>query len=514
MSVKTNSPVLAHIDDLNSRGDYEGIIKYVEGLEPEAKTADVISELARAYNNFAQAGEIQPLERALQLLDSIAPSDRDNHYWHFRRAYSLYFLDRITESLEHWNKALEYKPEDEDTKQFIQWSHEQLNTLTFYHPFRERIADVWRQFCESESHLRQLCSDGPLSTQLAQEEIEKILHPVASDKWFIELSQETDKIHLTISPKGWRMTAFPLREFLRHAPESLTKHWCFEFGFQPVDSPHVLEAHAGKRLLRASELTVVPQKEEGGTYRLVFSGPELTAIDEDELPGLFTALEWMVQKTIGESVQSQWFSDLGIYRDDPTEEGFALPDLLRYVRECVPAANGFTMDDFLNQDTEILREPDQDPDCDLLFDATKLVMRCPALHNGYNQNDTQCMIELERQGITAGIVFFTVAPDVSEADKSQLREALMSFLQDPERKDAFLCTGFGSALRYEYVEGLFWDSKIIFDQLLQWFKSQPKIRHAAFHSFLRTCGSGIFKSPDLEETRHDEGTDTSEGVDT
>lgn len=335
----TPSSLMAHINDLNERDDYEGIIKFIEALSPEEQTADVIGQLARAYNNLAKAGEVEPLEKALRLLDSIAPSDRENHYWHFRRAYSLFFLDRITESLDHWQKALEYKPDDEDTKEFIQLSKKQLNALTFYHPFRERIVDAWRQFSESESHLRELCNDGPLTTQLALEEIEKIFHPVASDKWYVELSQEVDKIHLTISPKGWRLTAFPLREFLRHVPASLTNHWRFEFGFQPVDSPHILEAHVGKRVLRASELTVVPKKEEGGTYRLVFTGPELAAIDEDELPGIFAALEWMVQKTLGESVQSQWFSDLGIYRDEPTEEGLALPDLVRYVRECIPGAN-------------------------------------------------------------------------------------------------------------------------------------------------------------------------------
>lgn len=508
----TPSSLMAHINDLNERDDYEGIIKFIEALSPEEQTADVIGQLARAYNNLAKAGEVEPLEKALRLLDSIAPSDRENHYWHFRRAYSLFFLDRITESLDHWQKALEYKPDDEDTKEFIQLSKKQLNALTFYHPFRERIVDVWRQFSESESHLRELCNGGPLTTQLAQEEIEKIFHPVASDKWYVELSQEVDKIHLTISPKGWRLTAFPLREFLRHVPASLTNHWRFEFGFQPVDSPHILEAHVGKRVLRASELTVVPKKEEGGTYRLVFSGPELAAIDEDEPPGLFSALEWMVQKTVGESVQSQWLSGLGIYRDDQTEEGLALPDLSRYVRECIPAANNFTMDDFLNLDIEVLREPDQDPECDLLFDAIKLVMRCPALHNGYNENDAQCMIELERQGINAGIVFFTVAPDVAEEDKTKLREALATFLQDPERQNAFLFTGFGSALRYEYVEGLFWDSKIIFDQLLEWFQSQPSIQLAAFHSFLRTSGSGIFKSPDQDETETSDSSDTSEEV--
>lgn len=241
----TPSSLMAHINDLNERDDYEGIIKFIEALSPEEQTADVIGQLARAYNNLAKAGEVEPLEKALRLLDSIAPSDRENHYWHFRRAYSLFFLDRITESLDHWQKALEYKPDDEDTKEFIQLSKKQLNALTFYHPFRERIVDAWRQFSESESHLRELCNDGPLTTQLALEEIEKIFHPVASDKWYVELSQEVDKIHLTISPKGWRLTAFPLREFLRHVPASLMNHWRFEFGFQPVDSPHILEAHGG-----------------------------------------------------------------------------------------------------------------------------------------------------------------------------------------------------------------------------------------------------------------------------
>ena len=114
MGAKTSS-LMAHINDLNDRGDYEGIIKFIEALTPEEQTSDMVSQLARAYNNLAQAGETQPLEKALQLLDSIEPDERNNHYWHFRRAYSLYYLDRVTESLEHWEKALEYKPEDEDT---------------------------------------------------------------------------------------------------------------------------------------------------------------------------------------------------------------------------------------------------------------------------------------------------------------------------------------------------------------------------------------------------------------
>ena len=61
----TPSSLMAHINDLNERDDYEGIIKFIEALSPEEQTADVIGQLARAYNNLAKAGEVEPLERTI-----------------------------------------------------------------------------------------------------------------------------------------------------------------------------------------------------------------------------------------------------------------------------------------------------------------------------------------------------------------------------------------------------------------------------------------------------------------
>jgi hypothetical protein len=54
MGAKTSS-LMAHINDFNDRGDYEGIIKFIEALTPEEQTSDMVSQLARAYNNLAQA---------------------------------------------------------------------------------------------------------------------------------------------------------------------------------------------------------------------------------------------------------------------------------------------------------------------------------------------------------------------------------------------------------------------------------------------------------------------------
>ena len=54
MSEKTSS-LMTHIKDLNDRGDYEGIIKFIEALPRDDQTADVVSQLARAYSRRSGA---------------------------------------------------------------------------------------------------------------------------------------------------------------------------------------------------------------------------------------------------------------------------------------------------------------------------------------------------------------------------------------------------------------------------------------------------------------------------
>ena len=40
-----------------------------------------------------------------------------DHYWNFRMGYSYYYLDQEGRALRYFEKALEARPDDEDTKQ-------------------------------------------------------------------------------------------------------------------------------------------------------------------------------------------------------------------------------------------------------------------------------------------------------------------------------------------------------------------------------------------------------------
>lgn len=101
--------------------------KIIDALEKiEDRTPEMDSELARAYNNLAVMEDdtdsedaIKYLRRALELLLPHADKFSDDHLWNFRVGYSFYYLNQNSEALKYFEKALESRPDDEDTLQFI-----------------------------------------------------------------------------------------------------------------------------------------------------------------------------------------------------------------------------------------------------------------------------------------------------------------------------------------------------------------------------------------------------------
>ena len=115
---------LSLLNKWNQDNEYQKIIDCLETLS-NTQTLDYIltCQLARAYNNIAdpdkEEGKSQ-LERAEELLRSVADEGRNDPLWHYRLGYSLFYLDREQEALECFERVLELDPSDEDTRNFIQ----------------------------------------------------------------------------------------------------------------------------------------------------------------------------------------------------------------------------------------------------------------------------------------------------------------------------------------------------------------------------------------------------------
>ena len=522
----TTSPELtARIAELNEASEYDEIIRLIESTPGYENDPVLVGELARAYNNAAEAGDTAPLEKAIALLDTVDEKDRENHYWHYRRAYALFYLDRVIESLPHWEKALEYRPGDEDTLDFIRMSKNELVAEQFFHPFRERVETIAEEFAKIETELYDTAVLGELGRETALARIRALFAPVANSKWLFELSEEKSegqggkpRMKLTLSPCGWFMTAFPMRECLKCLAAKVNARWSFVLGIEPLHDPESLMRlvrDAGKRTLHGSDLRVVPQRLEDGTWRLGFFGDDLLGVTEEEAPELFEALEWFVRKSVGEAAQIRWFSLMNLYRRTPDETGVPYAEFADFLRECVPEAQTFSMEDLLSQETVVDRRPDREPDCDVLLDAFHFETGCAPLHNGYGAADRDNMIELERQGITAGVFMIRLVPDASEKEKAAARAALEAHLREALPGESVLVTGRGSALRYEYVECFAWESGPVVAAAHDHVQSDPRIAWAAFHSFLREAGTLILKdlesAPESAEDGAEEGAD--EGTD-
>ena len=99
----------------------------LEAIPAQERTPEMDSELARAYNNLADHSKPEGrklLKKAIALLEPHEEYFAGDHYWNYRIGYSYFYLDQEGRALRYFEKALEALPDDEDTKQFIEWCRE------------------------------------------------------------------------------------------------------------------------------------------------------------------------------------------------------------------------------------------------------------------------------------------------------------------------------------------------------------------------------------------------------
>ena len=138
------------------------IIDALEAIPAEERTPEMDSELARAYNNLADPHKPtckEMLKKALALLKPHEEYFEDDYYWNFRMGYSYFYLDQEGRALRYFEKALEVRPGDDDTKEFIDRCKQGISLPQFWECFRERTENWWETFAEMEAELRQMMDE-------------------------------------------------------------------------------------------------------------------------------------------------------------------------------------------------------------------------------------------------------------------------------------------------------------------------------------------------------------------
>ena len=152
--------ILKQCQKWHENNEHHKIIEALEGIEE--RTPEMDSQLARAYNNEADHRTLEGramLKKAIALLKPHEEYFEGDYYWNFRMGYSYYYLDQEGRALRYFEKALEARPDDEDTMQLIDGCKKGISLPQFSECFRERTESTWKDFAQQEAQLRRMMDE-------------------------------------------------------------------------------------------------------------------------------------------------------------------------------------------------------------------------------------------------------------------------------------------------------------------------------------------------------------------
>ena len=503
---KQNMDILEQCQKWNENSEYQKIIDALESISAEARTPEMDSELARAYNNLAdphKPGYKEMLKKALALLQPHEEYFEGDHCWNFRMGYSYFYLDQEGRALRYFERALEARPGDEDTMELIDWCKKGISLPRFSECFREQTENWWETFAEMEAQLRQMMDDDKDHTRGAEivAQMEGALNQVFDEISF-EMGFNGEKHELILTPEGDKVKLFELLYFQKHAPKEVLEHWNILVGRQPLQN-------IGLRTEDGWDISgddVQIWLEEQGENSL-----DISAYCEKLLPMLQEAegrvwwvLTTLTDQVLGEIPHMRYIDDFDVLEEPKAEPSFLLSQLPDKLKE--KGANLSTDPEaYLESYLGYEMEPNEDPDANWRLDVMAGSTSCVPLINGYLNGDNDFMDDLHADGAVAG--FFCYPLDTLREEEGtekifDFRDKLEEVFTIGDGPEVLTLTGGATGLYCGYVDFIAWDIRAALQMAKEFFEDSD-IPWASFHTFRREAGTVALKKPSEEEPENE-----------
>ena len=495
------------------------IIDALEAIPAEERTPEMDSELARAYNNLADPHKPtckEMLKKALALLKPHEEYFEDDYYWNFRMGYSYFYLDQEGRALRYFEKALEVRPGDDDTKEFIDRCKQGISLPQFWECFRDRTENWWETFAEMEAELRQMMDEDKDHTRGAElvSQMQETLNLVFDEISF-EMGFNGEKYELILTPEGDKVKLFELVYFQKHAPKEVLEHWNILVGRQPLQNIGLRTENG----LDISGDDVQIWLEEQGENSFAISAycEKLLPMLREEEGRAWWMLTTLTDQVLGEIPHMRYIDSFDVLEEPKAEPSFLLSQLPDKLRE-----QGLELstdpEAYLESYLGYKMEPKQDPDADWRLDVMAGSTCCVPLINGYLNADNDFMDDLHADGAVAG--FFCYPLDtLREEEGSQkifdFRDKLEEVLTGGDGSEVLTLTGGATGLYCGYVDFIAWDIQEALNMAKEFFEGTD-IPWAIFHTFRREAGSVPLKQQDdgtETENQDDELDETLTGMD-
>ena len=466
--------ILQQCQKWNEESKYHKIIDALEAIPAEERTPEMDSELARAYNNLADPHKPtckEMLQKALALLKPHEEYFEDDYYWNFRMGYSYFYLDQEGRALRYFEKALEARPDDEDTKELIDWCKKRIAMPQFSECFRERTESAWEEFAEQEAQLRQIMDEDKNHKHGGEliEKCENILN-LAFDEICFEMGFNGEKHELILTPEGDKVKLFELIYFQKHASKEVLEHWNILVGRQPIRNIGLRTDDSWE--ISGEDVQIWLEELGENSFGVSAYCEKLLPMFREEEGRAWWMLTTLTDQVLGEISHMWYIDDFDVLEKPKAEPSFLLSQLPDKLKE--KGANLSTDPEaYLESYLGYEMEPNKDPDADWRLDTIVGSTCCAPLVNDYLKADNDFMDDLHADGAVAG--FFCYPLDtLREEEGSQkifdFRDKLEEVFTTGDGPEVFTLTGGATGLYCGYVDFIAWDIREALNMAKEFFE--------------------------------------------
>ena len=478
------------------------IIDALEAIPAEERTPEMDSELARAYNNLADPHKPtckEMLKKALALLKPHEEYFEDDYYWNFRMGYSYFYLDQEGRALRYFEKALEVRPGDDDTKEFIDRCKQGISLPQFWECFRDRTENWWETFAEMEAELRQMMDEDKDHTRGAElvAPMEGALNQ-AFDEISFEMGFNGEKYELILTPEGDKVKLFELVYFQKHAPKEVLEHWNILVGRQPLQNIGLRTEDGWD--ISGDDVQIWLEEQGENSFALSAYCEKLLPMLREAEGRVWWMLTTLTDQVLGEIPHMRYIDSFDVLEEPRAEPSILmsqLPDALKERGLELSTDPEAYLESYLGYEMK----PNEDPDADWRLDVMAGSTCCVPLINGYLNADNDFMDDLHADGAVAG--FFCYPLDtLREKEGTQkifdFRDKLEELFTTGDGPEVLTLTGGATGLYCGYVDFIAWDIQTALQMAKNFFEDSD-IPWASFHTFRREAGTVNLKTPSEEE---------------
>ena len=509
-----NMDILQQCQKWHEESQYQKIIDALEAIPAQERTPEMDSELARAYNNLADHSKPEGrklLKKAIALLEPHEEYFKGDHYWNFRMGYSYFYLDQEGRALRYFEKALEAQPNDEDTKQLIEWCKKGISLPQFSECFRERTEDWWETFTEQEAEFRRMMDEDKDHTrgQELVEQMEKALNLVFDEICF-EMGFNGEKYELILTPEGDKVKLFELVYFQKHAPKEVLEHWNILVGRRRLGSIGLRTDDGWD--VSGKDVQIWLKEQGENSFALSAYCEKLLPMLREEEGRVWWMLTTLTDQVLGEIPHMRYIDSFDVLEKPKAEPSILMSQLPDKLKE-----KGLDLsidpEGYLESYLGYQLKPNEDPDADWRLDTIAGSTCCPALINNYLNADNDFMDNLHADGAVAGFLFYPLETLREEEGTQKIfdfRDKLEEALTAGNGPDILTLTGGATGLYCGYVDFIAWDIQAALKTAKKFFEISD-IPWASFHTFRREAGTVVLKTaPEEKQDDEDQAAELDE----